>query len=198
MKRLLVGWITTWMIFATANPAFAGEPFGFDVGKHPKTYGFCKKMKKNSYWWNCASAPRPHSAFETYLLQYVEGVGICIIKGIGATIQNDSYGTSLRSKIDELHGQLAKKYGTGEKNDFLKTGSIWDKANEWTIAIEKNERLYAYVWRTKDGFRPVENVIRLVVAAQAVSRSGYAAVEFHLASNTACEKKISEEEAKAF
>ena len=107
MKRFFMGLATIYFVFIIVAPTYAGEPFGFDIDKHPKNYKFCKKSERQPHWWNCKSAPRPHSAFEYYLFQYVGGIGVCTIKGLGKIIQNDAYGTRTISAIDNLHDQLA-------------------------------------------------------------------------------------------
>ncbi len=198
MKRLFIGLVSLYIVFLVVNTTCAAEPFGFNIDKHPKNYEYCKKAKKQRYWWNCNSASRPHSAFEIYFLQYVGGVGICVIKGIGKVIKNDAYGTSTISTIDKLHDQLAKKYGTGKKHDFLRSGSIWNDPRDWMMGIRKRERTYAYSWWPKYGFQPVGNVKSLVVAAKAIRSGGYAVVEFNLATKVKCDKKIEEDESKAF
>ena len=71
--------------------------------------------------------------------------------------------------IDKLHDQLAKKYGTGKKHDFLRSGSPRD----WMMGIRKRERTYAYSWWPKYGFQPVGN--EPFVALKLVRR-----VEFNL------------------
>ena len=200
MKRLFMGLATIYFVFTVVVPTYAGEPFGFDINKDPNNYKFCKKSERRPHWWICKSAPRPHSAFETYLLQYVGEIGVCTIKGLGKIIRNDAYGTRTISAIDKLHDQLAKKYGEGKKRDLLRHGSIWNEPRDWIMGIRKRERIYAYTWFTKtDGFQPVGNVKQLTVVAKADrSGGGYAVVEFNLTTTNKCDKKIEEDESKSF
>ena len=49
MKRLFMGFASMYMVFTVANPAYAGEPFGFDIDTHPKNYEFCKKSERRPH-----------------------------------------------------------------------------------------------------------------------------------------------------
>lgn len=184
--------------------AEAGDlPFGFDIKKHPETYGFCEKGEHryilNS--WRCSAAPRPHPAFEYYVIQYVEGIGACAIWGIGKSVSDDSFGHETRKIVDVLSGQLATKYGKGRKWDFLKDGSTLNEPEEWLKGIERGDRRYGYVWEPIGGFEPVGNVEFIEIRARAsvfLGYYGYVHLLFHLKTFDECEKKIKEEAAKSF
>jgi len=199
MKILTVIFALATVIFAVPAIAAESNPFGLDLDKHPSQYG-CSQHQDSKYWYRCETLPKPHPEFEGYAIRYVEGVGICNVNAIGKTIDNDSYGISTKGRVDAIAKQLKQKYGVEtEKLDLRIPGSIWDDPDDWMMGIRRNERIYAYFWSLKDGFKPVGEVAQLSVGAQAVSGyKGYVKVDFHLKREPQCEAIIEKAEQDAF
>ena len=203
MKKIRFAFLAIGIALVATNTWAAeasNHPFGFDITKEPSEYSFCSKHNSKKYWYVCTTAPKLHPEFEAYYIQYIKGIGGCIIKGLGETIRNDSYGISTKKKVDVIVKQIAKKYNRETKKfDFLLPSSIWDDVDDWMMGIAKEQRLYAYFWETKDGFKPIEAVSRIVVAAQAVANdAGYVAVEFGLTNEATCKKEIEKDGQDSF
>jgi len=92
------------------------------------------------------TAPKPHPAFERYLVQATPRLGVVWIKAISPILENDAYGTRVRQAQDDLRTQLEKRYGAGKMTDFLMSGSIWDEPRYWTQSLSANERYYCTMW----------------------------------------------------
>ena len=181
------------MTLSISFPAFCG-PFGLDFKNFSLAESGCADQKGSFY--TCKSVPKPHPDIELYVIQYVEGVGLCMIKGISRDISDSIYGDNIRRKTDEIYDQLTTKYGKGEKLDFLRPGSIWDEPEDWMMGIIKDERTYAVLWQLSS---PVEEVSEIVLAAQATSRdSGYFIVEFYNSNSAQCDSVQSEKAAESF
>ena len=195
-KRLLM------MVIAVASIATsvsAQEPFGFALNKHPKEYGYCKQMEENKTFYDCSSAPRPHRAFAYYLVQYVEGVGVCTIKGSGVPIHNDAYGIHLRSTADNLYAQVAQRYGPTKKIDLIHPSSLWNEPQYWTMGLRRGDRVYSYLWPPEGGVAPVGQVSSIGVITMALSSdAGYILLTYEFATMPACEAKIQQAESRVF
>ena len=62
-------------------------------------------------------------------------------------IETNVYGDSVQKKFNELHDILAKKYGKGEKLDYLKSDSIWNEPKDWMMGLLKEERVLVWIQR---------------------------------------------------
>ncbi len=178
-----------------SSGAYAG-PFGFDLEKSPSEYSFCDA--KDEFNYSCTTAPKTHPDMESYVIKYVEGVGVCLVRGIGNDISDNPAGTSTKSQSERLTGQLSQKYGKNtEILDFLMDGSIWDESEDWMMGLMKNERYYFVSWDLK--VAPVDGVSGVYLAAKALSQStGYIVVEFLTPVSDECDKVIDNSAADAF
>ena len=59
-------------------------------------------------------------------------------------IETNPYGDELKRKFNELESILSKKYGEGDRFDFLKTDSIWDEPKDYMRSLENSERELAW------------------------------------------------------
>ena len=124
-------------------------------------------------------APRPHPLLQTYYVQAGRVAGVVWIKGVTAAIENDSFGYKLREMTDRLAGQMAQKYGTGQKNDLLLPGSIWEDAQYWMNGIAAGERLYSYNWDAMKRSRLPGDLQAIYCGVMAYDTfSGAVAIEF--------------------
>ena len=93
------------------------NPFGFETTKHPRAYGYCKPVLGaiyRGYGYDCASAPRDHPALGPYALQYVDGVGVCLIDVSASRVHRDD----IAALSTEIKDQIVKKYGPD--HEFLR------------------------------------------------------------------------------
>lgn len=178
------------------TPSLAAGPFGFEQGALPADYGCVKSKSEGVY---TCDAPKPHPAFETYVVQAEEAVGICWVKGIGLTIATSGSGTSLRSKAEEIAGQIASTYGKyTDTSNTVTIGSIWDKYEDWTMASLKQELIYFFQWKLT-GAKQLNNVETIFVSAKASGKNeGYPIVEFAFTNEAKCEAAKKKREAGSF
>ncbi|MEO3480666.1 hypothetical protein AAFO90_23795 [Phaeobacter sp. CAU 1743] len=174
---------------AVAGPFGVDSTDGFDLDQYE-----CSEIAKAFY--SCENVPKPHPDFEQYIVQYHPEVGVCMIKGVGKDIQDNRYGGSTVSAVDEIYGQVSSKYGEVKKFDYLMTGSIWDEPEDWMMGLAKDERTYAYFGE----ITPVVDGISKYIVAGKASRSdvGYVIVEFHTPVTDDCDTKASDDAASSF
>lgn len=118
-------------------------------------------------------APAPHPLFVSYVVRATPRLGIVWVKGLGAEIENDNFGTAAKGAADRIADQLAHKYGRAKKTDFLMQGSIWSEMQDWMSALNNNERYYCYNWGSDDGAHLPEGIESIFVGV--VPMHGYAA-----------------------
>ena len=172
-------------VFVTGGPgtwADSGNPFGFETDTHPLEYEYCKKirdphpvaLRRNGYM--CSSAPRPHPDFETYILEFVEDVGLCSLIGITYEFSVDD--RRLMFKI--IKDQITKKYGPSTST----SGSDDDPI---------------YHWLSEEGFSGVGDV--KTIRLQMVLEEGgtrWAAMTFFWLRSSQCQEAIKNKADRAF
>lgn len=175
-----------------SSTASAAGPFGINMGDQPEQFG-CKQSTENKLIYTCDEVPTKHPEMDMYVVRSTPKSGICWIKGVTKDIDTNSFGFSLQTAADKLSSQIAKKYDTPEKSDFLQYGSIWKDSNDWMMGLLKKERIYSYTWENP---KSDNNVRTIYLSAQALDQStGYIGVEFRMNNYSAC--KEAEENAGA-
>ena len=144
--------------------------------------------------WRC-DVPRPHSAFDTYIVQGHPSTGVCWVKGMTPSIDTNSFGSQLRSKVDEIAAQLNEVYGKGNDRSFLMSGSIWTESEDWMMSLLKEERYYSREWPAAAG-TPLPNHLKTIYlfAKATQSSKGYVGLEYAFENEGECEKAIKAEE----
>lgn len=97
------------------------------------------------------AVPKPHGAFESYVLAISETSGLCKIAAIGKDIESSSFGTEIQSAFAALDQALQEKYGNRKNFDFLRAGSIWDEPKDWMMGLLKKERVLSSYWDKEEG-----------------------------------------------
>ena len=178
-----------WAALLACGGAFADAPFGFQTNENPAAYGYCKASGLAELY-TCSTAPIPHSAFDLYLLYYVDGSGLCKISALGKRINNDNYGSMSRKEADEIALEVARKYGPQtNKHDFVLPNSIWEESRDWMMGVNVKERYYGYDWEEDEGYKRVGDVEAIRVFVRAISSdSGRVVATFKLNSILRCAK----------
>lgn len=187
----------TSIIFSFALPAtVAAGPFGFELDAKPPSE-FCSETETKMIF-KCSSAPNPHSQMEFYTVKYADGIGVCMIKGVGIDIKDNGYGLSTKAKADNLSEQLSSKYGPPtEIKDILLPGSIWDEPEDYMMSLIKKDRYSWHHWELNSS--DFEGLAEIFLAPQALSRDkGYIAIEFLTASYERCNEVASQSDAESF
>lgn len=176
-----------------ATNVLAG-PFGLDMGMTLKDIGG-KPEKVANGKYKLTSVPKPHSAFESYIVQVAPKGGLCWIKAIGKDIQTSAYGIELKSAFNDMKGKLEKTYGKHNITDQLMPGSIWNEPNEFMMAMIKKERYLMAIWNADNGSTLGDNIKQIVLIASPSSRdTGYISIEYSFSNEEACEAELAAQE----
>ena len=143
LKRIVAVFFLISILVVTE--AMAG-PFGLEKGMSLKDIGG-KPEKVGHGIYKLSSVPKPHSAFEAYVVRISPKGGLYWIKAIGKDIATSTYGVELKSAFNEMEEKLGATYGKHKTMDFLMPGSIWNEPNDWMMGLIKKERILAAILR---------------------------------------------------
>ena len=190
MKKILLGALLSFLPVI----AFSG-PFGFSNDSTPS--GAHCLQTDDPMWYRCDSAPKAHSDFDFYLIQYHSDVGVCFLKAVGKDIKANSFGTQLTAQMDKIKNQISSKYGSPNGDvDEPRLGSIWTDPEDFMTSILKKERFIFTDWKvdaSKHGFDQIAMTIKAIV-----SDEGYVVVEYYYPASDKCDEIVNESEASSF
>ena len=138
--------------------------FGLEVGETKESIQKkgVRLIEGESYWYRTNKLPKGNSQLNNYSLLITPISGLCRIVGRTVSIETNSFGTQLISKFEFFETALNKKYGKGEKYDFVKSGSIWDDEKYWMMGLYQKERYLTSIWdKEKDNLPNHLNYIAL-------------------------------------
>ena len=188
MKKALLN-LTFGVIAALGIQTSHAAGFGIEFGTSPNDYDCTRAGEAGKYI--CTNVPKPHSGFESYAVQASDQHGICWVKGIGKDISDSGYGTSTKSKLEELKASLERGYGSAsKKTDFLTYGALWDDSDEWLMSIRQKQRVFMYQWDTPEGRKPKLQKIYLAAGATG-HQTGYIAIDYYSTDYDACKQATS-------
>lgn len=166
-------------------------PFGVTMGSPISNYRTCEKLEQVG-WYTCNTLPRSHASFELYIIQAHPKLGVCFVKGLGKDINRDPRGVGTRAEIGKLAGQIAQTYGPHTRiRDVLSPRSDLKGADEWTQAVEEDERTFSYDWT--GGSYP-HNIDSIHIFASATDgQTGYAVAEFYFKNHRLCDDELDKE-----
>jgi len=191
LRRIVAVVFLISILFVTE--AMAG-PFGLEKGMSLKEIGG-KSEKIGHGVYKLSSVPKPHSAFEAYIVKVAPKGGLCWIKAIGKDIATSSYGIDLISAFSEMEEKLGATYGKHETMDFLMPGSIWNEPNEWMMGLIKKERVLAALWEKSEGSSLPSDIEQIGLIASSIScDKGYIAIEYSFTNKEACEAELAAQE----
>ncbi|WP_241768657.1 hypothetical protein [Pseudomonas brassicacearum] len=173
-------------------PSGAG-PFGFEAGISgdviEKMTGQTPRLVKESEnLYVLDRAPKPIDAFEQYGLVISPTVGLCVVRGVGKTIQTNDFGHQLQAGYDAMKETLTAIYGKPKTYDFLMPSSIWKDSNDWMTSLYKQDRTLAAEWKGPG----IKNDIKSIsIDARALSRDkGYFVVEYAFNNSPECTAEL--------
>lgn len=185
-------------LLTSINARADDGPFGFKMGSNPTEYAGCNLLKTNGYYL-CNTAPKAHSAFGEYVLLAADGFGICWVKGLGVKFSADAFGVVVKSKVNEISGQVSAKYGPGKLTDLLLSGSIWKEPKYWMVGLLKNERIYGTKWEDTDKLRDFPDIGSIFVGPVASSSdTASIVVEFYGKNFESCKVAASKNDSSKF
>jgi hypothetical protein len=174
MKRSFVLILSLATLFL--GQVFASGPFGFEPGmtRDQVIQLVGKQAIKESKGdvLVLTTAPKPHSAFESYLVVISPEKGVVKVVAIGNTVQTNGYGQELKDAYTAVVDGATQKYGTPTNSfDFLPSGSMWQEPQYWLMGLLKKDRELQTFWQFKD---PVNHITVISVEASAMnSEAGY-------------------------
>lgn len=192
MKTFLLVLASISILFAQAADGPFGIAFGTPLSKLNAT--------QDGEVYNVVP-PKPHPAFEGYMVRATPEHGVYWIKAYTDIVYTPVYGDGLRRKTDEIADQIESVYGTcTQKFDFLRSGSIWDEPEDWMAGLNKKERYYLYSWDAEKAPALIPRKIEsLQVAAMALANDkGVVLIEYTGTSYDAAVKSIAEKQKNAF
>jgi len=170
----------------------AGQ-FGLKMGM--KLNQIDKHARKISDTLYEVKVPKPHSLFESYIVQISPTKGLYWIKAIGKDIDTSVYGTELKSSFDNLEQKLLKIYGKNKRLDFLSHDSIWSEPKDWMMGLLKKERTLASYWSKETKFKKIDNLKEVIISANPINgNKGYISLEYYYSIYDECKKEESAKE----
>jgi hypothetical protein len=173
----------------TATPVFAGA-FGVEMGAKPAALG-AKPMASDNPGplrrYTLDTAPKPNSAFESYVLFATTATGVCKITAIGRDHEGDINGLDLRGQFEEFSKLLTDKYGASEAFDYLKAGSIWNDPQDFAMALKQKERSLVSFWASSTGAKLPGDLVGISLEGHASGPSAtYLTLSYEFANFDAC------------
>lgn len=137
------------------------------------------------------SVPKPHPAFEAYIVQVGPTQGLCFVKGVGKDVETSVYGSELRTAYTKLRDQVAQSYGAFRETDTLLPGSIWSEPRDWMMALLKKERMLAATWNEETRATLKRDLRDIYLVTSALSaETGWISLEYYFDNETACQEEI--------
>lgn len=170
-----------------AKPAVVRNgPFGLDIGM-PLSELPSSEAINDEGWIRLKTIPKPHSLVETVFVQGYPETGVCMIKGVGFTNEDDKMGSKGRAIHEEFVEQLKTKYGEPTRN-VDRCFSNYCSSEYWTMELKSGERLYMTTWDGTKAHPLPENIEQIGVIVSALDiDSTYVAVEYYGKNSTQCD-----------
>jgi hypothetical protein len=179
MKRYMI-----LFVLAAVSSAYAQGPFGFEKGMTReeviKLVGQSaiapRGQTQNPYNLILNTAPKPHSAFEKYILTFSPKEGLLKIQAIGKDIDSDSSGTEVKTAYNDIVDGLNKKYGPPTQQFDNLTGQLFNEPNQWMMSILDKDRSVASFWNLSPPLNNVKDIMSDVNVSH--TNKGYIVVRF--------------------
>lgn len=180
-------------LFFTVN-SFGG-PFGVEMGmKIEEIDKNAKKISENGYE---VSVPKPHPAFEKYIVQTCSS-GLYSIRGVSKIIATNGYGSDLKSSFESMEKKLKNIYGKNKKYDLLMSGSLWTEQQYWMMGLSKKDRSLVSFWAKKYKSKMKDNLNYIILEAHALNQEkGLIILDYQFLNFGACVDKIESKEDNA-
>jgi len=178
------------LILSLVTYATAG-PFGLEIGM---SLGQIENdsIKVSHGKYKISNIPKPHSAFETYIVQATPKSGLCWIKAIGIDINTSTHGVEIKSEFRDMKKRLEEIYGKYKIIDILLPGSIWNEPNDWMMGLIKKERFLGAIWEEGEGSTLPNDLKQVGLIASAInSNKGFISIEYSFANIDDCEAELS-------
>lgn len=197
LRKKIVG-CCAGMICLYCTGVWAG-PFGLDMGQDVSQLDGVVQEDLALHMYMTRRPPKPHSAFEAYVLKAPPSTGLCRISAVGKNVSTSVYGYELKSSFENVRDQINKVYGNSKIADFLRHDSIWDEPNDWLTGLRKKERVLQASWNRSSGARLKDGISEILLSAIAKKNdTGYFVLQYRFENYDACKNALAEEESDAF
>lgn len=188
----------TSVVATSLDPTISGVgPFGLRMGMSIAELGM-ELVEISPTKYKAILVPKPHSAFEYYVLQISPNHGLSWIKGIGVNIATNVYGAETSSAFKSMHDNLVGIYGGHFNLDRLEDGSIWNEPRDWTSSIVHGERALSTLWSEKTGAFLNHNLKAVSLHANQVDTTiGYLTIEYSFKNSDAVDADLASRENSA-
>ena len=153
-------------------------PFGLEMGMRPEEVS--NQMEEiNPGRYLTKSVPKPHSAFQQYVLAFSERQGLYEIRALSEDFSSSAYGNEVQGRFFALKEKLEKAYGDCKLYDFLFVDSIWDEPRDWMQGLLSQERALSGHWERKEGATLDNGIEAIYLRGHATSTSeGYISLSY--------------------
>lgn len=142
--------------------------------------------------------PKPHDAFEGYLLIVSEKVGLCKIVGLGETIGVKPEGKELQTAFREMEEAIGKKYGRHLTRDDLDPSSRLRGRDQWMAALHGKDRRLTAFWDEEERSELKDDIMAIVLDARTLSeKEGFLRLGYSFKNWTRCEEEGKQARRKA-
>lgn len=150
-----------------------------------------KDVEGQQYLAATAKVPRSHPRFKAYMLQVLPTAGLCAITAVGVDVRTSSHGVEMLAEFDAMVESLQAAYGDHRRNDFLRSGSIWDEPEDWMMALSRKERVLQAVW-DQDAGSSSKNRVKEVILSASTTRTdaGYLVLQYRFENQDQCEAEL--------
>ena len=156
-------------------PATYAQHLGLNAGDsievvRRKTSGLKPTSETTGY--KATSLPQnPPGNDRDYRLVIGREAGLCQISVFWSITGDSRYGDRTKEKFEQLENALDKKYGSGTKLQFLRSGALWDENNEFMMSLLKDERYHSTYWDEEDGQKVPANTAIISLDVTGISSS---------------------------
>ena len=175
--------------------AIAG-PFGLEKGMSLKDIGGQSQQSKAvPGQYLLSKVPKPHPAFEGYVIKLAPKAGLCHIRAVGKDIKTSSYGLELKNAFNAMEKKLEGTYKKHETADVLLPGSIWSEPNDWMMGLAKKERFLIAEWSARVRSTLPTDLEEISLQVNPLDgNTGYIEVNYLFTNIDACEEELAAKE----
>ena len=178
------------------------SPFGIQIGmtmNELTAISGTPSPEQTIGMYRLPKVPRPHASFESYAVHYSDKYGVCRIIAIGKSVELNAFGDRLKQEFSTVSEQLQERYGSGELMDILRSGSIWDDTQHWSMAMSREERILARSWERPKNLNEFPSLSAILLRATAMNtRAGFLVLSFEGQNFRSCQNEEKTSQGSAF
>lgn len=181
--------IMTLVFFGGLSVQAIAAPFGVSMGMSIKNIDKNAKEVSSSYYVT-KKVPKPHSAFDKYIINATPKAGVCVIKAIGKEISASDNGVQLKKEFNEMERKLSNVYRDGYAVDMVMPSSEWKDPKDFMMSLATKERILKAVWSSEssDLGRNLSNIVLSVNTNEL--NSGHIFVEYVFYNKERCIEEL--------